>query len=209
MEDAGDKDADLGCRCNPTPNLSALAPDRGAALTWTEPWAMRVSVTPPPASRSGSCLSEAHWQQAHPLPGVHSGPWFLDAVLKYPSRKCSRGIAHQQAHQYSWDLPKITHTGGNGPCRFGAELWKRPALKTRWWWTIWIWNQMDISCEGGDKPTFIMGSHLVFCGIRLWEPFLLSAFLRDTVHSINSFCPSDFYTCSCLKESITAFYNNT
>lgn len=90
MEDTGDKDADLGCRCDPTTNLLAFAPDRGAALTWSDPSAVMVSITPPPGSKPASCPSETHWQQAHPLPEVHSGPWFLDAV--YPSRKCSHGI---------------------------------------------------------------------------------------------------------------------
>lgn len=75
-------------------------------------------------------------------------------------------LVHQQAHQYDWDHPKITHTDGNTPCRFGAELWERLVLKNRWRWITWIWNEMEVSCEGGDEPTFIMGSHLVFCGIR-------------------------------------------
>lgn len=89
MEDAGDKD--LGCRCDPTTNPLAFAPDRGAALPWSSPLAVMVSLTPP-GSKSGSCPSETCWQQAHPLPDAHVGPWFLDAVLKCPSRKCCHGI---------------------------------------------------------------------------------------------------------------------
>lgn len=92
MEDAEDKGADLGCQCDPAMHPLAFAPDRGAALTRSSPLAVMVSVTPSPGSKPGSCPSETRWQQAHPLPDVHFGPGFPDAVLKYPSRKCSHGI---------------------------------------------------------------------------------------------------------------------
>lgn len=41
---------------------------------------------------------------------------------------------------------------------------------------------MELSCEGGDEPTFIMGNHFVFCQIRSWETFFLEAFLKKLQH---------------------------
>lgn len=56
MEDAGDKGADLGCGCDPSTKLLALAPHIGAALTWSEPSALMVPVTPAPGSKPGFAL---------------------------------------------------------------------------------------------------------------------------------------------------------
>lgn len=149
--------------------------------------ATTVSISPLPRSRSSSCPSSRDTPAESPSPAwrtFRSLVWSLGCsaeVVKQGvlSWDVEPGLlSRQQAHQYHWDHPQITHTDEKGPCRFGVELLERLALKTRWWRITWIWNRLQGSLDGGDEPTFIMRSHLTFCCCWAQEPYLPTAFLK-------------------------------
>jgi len=177
------------------------------------PLAMTVSISPPPRSKSHFCppaesLSPP-WCTSCSLvwsPGLQS--WSReagDAVMGcrawFASTPASTSVPLGSPKNYppSWKRTlQIRSWAARKPCFEEQARMNHLDMKSNtgllWWWG---WTHLY-----NEKPPHLL-LVLITCTL-----FSHSFSQRNTAHSINSFSPSEYYTCSCLKECVTAFYNN-